>query len=199
MVKWQRSEEKAMPARLAIAVVLSAALPVAFASDEPRLKIVTSKALPRIESVAVYKSGEAKTAKPVVTITSFKEAAVLPGAGPYDIYAKPKGGRAVLIAKKLTVKPAQVHELRLADRLGTIAVFQKDDSPRAEKIVVTATDDPGPDEKGHVPVQVGSDYRDEMLVPEGFYAVWVVPANGARAQRVADRVRVLPGRNVRVE
>jgi hypothetical protein len=190
---------EAMPTRLAIAVVISTALPVAFAGDEPRLKIVTSKSLPRIESEEVYESGAAKTAKPVVTITSFKEAAVLPGTGPYDVSVKPKGGIAVPVAKKLAVKPAQVEELRLADRLGTIALFQKDDSPRAGKIVVTVTDDPGPDEKGHVPVQVGSDYRDEMLVPEGFYAVWVVPANGARAQRVADRVRVLPGRNVRVE
>ena len=69
---------------------------------------------------------------------------------------------------------------------------------KADRVVVTATDDPGPDEKGHTPVQVGGDYRVEMPVPEGFYAVWVVPANGARARRVADRVRVLPGRTTRV-
>lgn len=188
-----------MLVRIATAVVLAIALPVAAAGDESRLKIVTSKSLPRIESVAVYKSGDAKTAKPVASITSFTEAAALPGTGPYDLYAKPKGGLPVAVTTKLEVKPAEVHELKLADRLGTIAVFQNDNSPRADRIIVTATDDPGPDEKGHVPVQVGSAYRDEMLVSPGFYSVWVVPANGARAQRVADRVRVLAGRNVRVE
>ena len=199
MVKWRQWEESVMFLRLAIAALIFTAVPVANAGDDPRLKIVTSKALPRIESVAVYKSGGARTAKPVFTISSFNEAAELPTAGPYDIYAKPKGGLSVAVATKLEVKSGQVHELKVADRLGTIAVFQKDGSPRTEKIIVTATDDPGPDEKGHVPVQVGSAYRDEMLVPEGYYAVWVVPANGARAQRIADRVRVLAGRNVRVE
>src|SRR5438477_256921 len=48
------------------------------------------------------------------------------------------------------------------------------------------------------PEQVGSDYRVEMPAPEGFYAVWLVPANGARAQRIEDRIRVLPGKIVRI-
>jgi hypothetical protein len=177
-------------------------LAVASAADaDRRLKVVPSKALPAIESVMVYPAGAVKPGKdrpkPLLTITKFGEAATLPGAGPFDVYAKPKGGVEVPVAEKLTVKAGAVHELKLGDVLGTVEVFQGD-LPKADKVVVTAPDDPGPDEKGHVAVQVGSDYRVEMSVPEGFYAVWVVPANGARAQRVAERIRVLPGKAVRV-
>lgn len=68
----------------------------------------------------------------------------------------------------------------------------------ADKLVLTATDDPGPGEKGHVPVQVGADYRVGMAVPEGVYAVWVVPANGARPRKAEDRARVHAGRTTRV-
>jgi hypothetical protein len=186
---------------LAVSLLLGAAtLPAA--DDDRRLKVVTSKALPAIESVAVYKAGDGKPGqkrpKPLLTVTKYADPATLPGEGPFDVYAKPKGGIEVRVAEKLTVQAGQTHELRLGDLLGTVEVFQRDDFPRPEKFVVTAPDDAGPDEKGHVAVQTGNDYRVEMPVPEGFYAVWLVPANGARAQRIADRVRVLPGKNVRV-
>ncbi len=73
-----------------------------------------------------------------------------------------------------------------------------DNLPRADKVVITDTRDPGPGEKGHVAVQVASDYRTDMAVPPGTYAVWVVPANGAKAQKVEDNVRVQAGRSVKV-
>ena len=50
----------------------------------------------------------------------------------------------------------------------------------------------------NVAVQVATEYRVGMGVPPGAYAVWVVPANGAKAQRVADNVRVQAGKSVRV-
>ena len=187
---------------LAFAAVVLGAVAAAVAADDRTLKVISSKALPAIEAVAVYKAGTVKPGKerpkPVLTIKKLGDAVALPGQGPYDVFAKPKGGIEVLIAGKLTVKPGQAHELKLGDLLGVIEVFQAGDFPKVDKIVVTATDDSGPDEKGHVAVQSGSDYRVEMAVPEGFYAVWLVPANGARAQRIADRIRVVPGKHVRV-
>jgi hypothetical protein len=87
--------------------------------------------------------------------------------------------------------------LKIADVLGAVEVFGEN-FPRADKVVLTDVKDPGPGEKGHVPVQVATEYRVDMLVPPGTYAVWVVPANGARAQRVEDNVRVQAGRSVRV-
>lgn len=191
-----------MPPRFTFAALAAFLASMSPADDARRLTVTTSKALPPIESVAVYATGAVKPGKsrpkPLLTITKLGEPAALPGAGPFDVYAKPKDGIEVLVATKLEVKPGQTHALKLADALGVVEVFQAADFPKVDRIVITAPDDPGPDEKGHVPVQVGSDYRVEMPVPEGFYAVWLVPANGARAKRAADRIRVLPGKAARV-
>lgn len=177
-----------------------------FADEDRTLKVVPSKSLPAIESVLVYASENIKPGKdrprPVFVwkfdkgVTSDPTATL--GEGPFHITVKPKDGIEVLVAAKLTIKPGQTHELKLGDLLGVVEVFQKDGFPKVNRIVLTAPDDSGPDEKGHVAVQVGSDYRVEMPVTEGFYAVWLVPANGARAQRIEERLRVLPGKNVRV-
>jgi hypothetical protein len=166
------------------------------ADDERQLKVHLSRGLPTIESVTVYPTKDGKK-RSVAELTKFDKPAALPSDGPFEVWAKPKGGIAVRVQEKLTVKSGQTHDLKLGDLLGTIEVFG-DNFPRAEKVVVTDTRDPGPGEKGHVPVQTASDYRVEMAVPPGTYAVWVVPANGAKSQRVEDNVRVLAGRSVRV-
>jgi hypothetical protein len=181
----------------AVAVGLVAAGPPAAADGERKLTVGTSKALPPVEAVTVYPAGTRPgKQKPALTVTRLGEPVALPGEGPFDVWVKPKDGLAVRVAEKLTVKAGQTHELKLADVLGGVEVFG-DNLPRADKLILTAPDDPGPGEKGHAPVQVASDYRVAMAVPEGFYAVWVVPANGARARKVEDRVRVLAGRTTR--
>ena len=191
-----------MFARVALLILFGLASGAAAADDDRTLTVSTSRALPKIDAVSVYRAGEVKPGKerpkPVLTATKLGEPLALPGDGPFDVYVRPRGQIEVLAAANLTVKAGKPHELKLAELLGTIQVFQNDDSPRLGKIVLTAQDDPGPDEKGHVPVQVGTEYREELVVPEGFYAVWVVPGNGARAQRIVERIRVLAGRNVRV-
>ncbi|HEX4610509.1 MAG TPA: hypothetical protein VH092_20135 [Urbifossiella sp.] len=185
-----------------LAVVLF--VPAARADEPPaRLSVVASKALPPFESVSVYRAGiikpRAAQPKPVLTVTTFGEPVALPDGGPFHVYARPKGGSEVLVARDLKAEPGKTLVLKLVERLGTIDVFRRDDSPRVGRIVVTDPFDVGPDEKGHVAVQTAPDFRVEMVVPEGDYAVWVVPENGARAVRVADRIRVLSGRIVRVE
>lgn len=165
------------------------------------LTVSPSKALPKIDAVLVYEAGSVKPGKArPKPVHSGKpgEAMILPGNGPYDIYVRPKGQSEVLVAAKLDVVPRKPNELKLGESLGTLQVFQNDDSPRLGKIVLTDPLDPGPDEKGHIPVQTGTEYREELVVPDGFYAVWLVPGNGARAQRIVERIRVLPGKNVRV-
>jgi hypothetical protein len=121
----------------------------------------------------------------------------LPGEGPFEVWVKPQGGTAVQVADKLIIDSGTTSDLKLADRLGTIEVIG-DDFPRAERIVITALRDPGPGEKGHTPIQSATAYRVPMCVPPGMYEVWVVPANGAKAQRVEDNVRVQAGRSVKV-
>jgi hypothetical protein len=166
------------------------------ASDERTLTIVTSRGLPTLESVSVYHSKDGKK-EHVAEIVNFDKAHPLPNDGPFEIWVKPKAGIAVKVADKLTIKPGTPHSLKLGDLLGTIEVFG-DDFPRADAIVLTDTRDPGPGEKGHIAIQTAKDYRVEMCVPPGMYAVWVIPANGAKPQRVEENVRVQAGRSVRV-
>lgn len=189
--------------RAALVLVFAAVGTVALGDDSPaRLLVVTSRTQPAIEWLVVCKAGTSPAAKEksVVRSKTFDKAVQLPpGTDPLDVYVRPKDGVAVLVERNLKPVLGTTHTVKLVEKLGVIDVFRRDDSPRVGKIVVTDPFDAGPDEKGHVAVQTAPDFRVEMLVPEGDYAVWVVPENGARAIRVADRVRVLTGRIVRVD
>jgi len=185
-----------------MAFILAVLLAIGPADAERTLKVIPSKTLPAMELIVIYSSasrapGKPKP-KPIAVLKLKTETTIRLGEGPFHVYAKPKDGIEVLIADKLSMKAGETHELKLDDLLGVVDVFQKEGLPKVDRLVLTAPDDPGPDEKGHVPVQTGSDYRVEMPAPEGFYAVWLVPANGARAQRIEDRIRVLPGKIVRI-
>ena len=169
----------------------------AVAADTDRaLKVSTQRGIPAVERVSVYQTKDGKRAV-VGELAKFDTALALPNDGPFEVWVKPKAGVAVKVHDKLTVKAGATHELKLGDVLGTVEVFG-DNFPRAAKVVLTDTRDAGPGEKGHVAVQVATDYRIAMAVPPGADAVWVVPANGAKAQRVEDNVRVQAGRSVRV-
>lgn len=170
---------------------------VTVGADEARsLKVHTARGLPAIEVVTVYHQKDGTRTK-AGELTKLDAPLPLPSDGPFEVWVKPKGGIEVRAADKLKLKAGAAHDLKLGDVLGTVEVFG-DDLPRADKVVITDVRDPGPGEKGHVAIQTAADYRVEMLVPAGTYAVWVVPANGARAQRVEDNVRVQAGRSTRV-
>ena len=170
---------------------LTTLLALALTADTGTFTVEVGKSLPPFQEIALYDAGATKlrakleSGKPIT----------LPGTGPFDVIATPKDGVPVRVA---TVKSEARQVLQLADVLGTIEVFA-DNLPRAAAIVVTATDDPGPGERGHVVILRATDYRVEMVVPDGTYAVWVIPANGARAQKIRDNLRVLAGRSHRIE
>jgi len=172
----------------------------AAALEPAQLTIVTGRAIPKGGTVTVVPAGQPgpgqQNHKPVTTVTDFAKAVKLPDAGPFDVYFTPKSGRPVLAVSKWSAKTG-MQSLALSDHLGTVFV-RGDDLPRASAVVVTATTDPGPGEKGHVAVQQVSDYKEDMVVPPGTYAVWVVPFNGAKAQRIADNIRVLAGRETKL-
>lgn len=167
------------------------------ADTDRSLKVSTQRGQPAMESVTVYRTKDGKREAVGDPLKGFEKAKPLPDGGPFEVWVKPKDGIAVRVLDALAVKAGQTHDLKLGDVLGTVEVFG-DDFPRADKVVLTDTRDPGPGEKGHVALQVAKDYRVEMAVPPGAYAVWVVPANGAKPQRVEDNVRVQAGRSVRV-
>jgi hypothetical protein len=167
------------------------------ADDASRALLVSpTPGLGTVEAVSVFHTRDGQRLL-IAERSKFDAPIPLPHDGPFEVVVKPKGGLPVVVLDRLTVKPGTVHRLRTGDVLGTVEVFG-DDLPRAEKIVITDVKDPGPGEKGHVAVQSAGEYRAALLVPPGTYAVWVVPANGARPQRVVDNVRVQAGRSIRV-
>jgi hypothetical protein len=155
--------------------------------------------LPPVKSVVVTKAGEPGPGQPkhtaVVTVAKLKDEARLPGSGPFDAWLVPADGLPVKAVAGLTVKEST--EVKLNDYLGVIRV-RGDDQPRG-KLLVTPHQDPGPEGKGHTVVQTAGDTRAELAVPPGDYAVWVLPASGARARRIADKVRVQAGKTATVE
>lgn len=174
-------------------LVIAAAAPAG--EGGRKLAVVPSK-LFAVEAVTVV--GAAKDGKKTSdTVTDLAKPAALAGDGPFEVFVKPKGGIPVRVADKLAVKAGATHELKIADLLGSVEVFG-DNFPRAARVVLTDVKDDGPGEKGHVAVQEAKEYRVEMAVPPGTYAVWVVPDNGAKPQRVVDNVRVQAGRSTRV-
>ena len=188
-----------------LAILFAIAIPCTAADNNRTLVVVSAKSLPAFESVSVYRSADMKSGKekpkPLKVLKFEKGLADVKfvlGTEPVHVFVKPKDGSEVAIAEKLVVKPGEDVQLKLMNVLGVVEVFQKDGFAKVDRIVLTTPDDSGPDEKGHVAIQSGSDYRVEMPVPEGFYAVWLVPANGARAIRIEDRIRVLPGKIVRI-
>lgn len=113
-------------------------------------------------------------------------------AGPVDVWLVPKDGKPMRAVKDW--KPADKAVLKLADHLGVIRV-KGDDLPRG-KLIVTDHQDRGPEDKKHAAVQWAGDSRTSLIVPPGDYAVWIAPDSGARARRITEKVRVLPGRSV---
>jgi hypothetical protein len=166
------------------------------AAGDRTLTVAPSRGLPAVESVTVYATKDGKRTA-VAEATKFDAPLVLAGDGPFEVVVTPKGGLPVRAVEKLEVKAGAAHALKLTDVLGAVEVLG-DDLPRPDRVVVTDVRDPGPGEKGHVAVQSAGGYRVGMAVPPGAYAVWVVPASGAKAQRVADNVRVKAGSTTRV-
>lgn len=184
---------------LVVAVVLGSVGAVAAREPVLVVKVEPGKLLPKGTAVVFVEPGGpgpgAKGHQPVASLTKFDEELGLHSEA-HDVWLAPKHGRAVRVAEKW--EPGKVRAtLDLSTRYGILFV-RGDDFPRAGRVVVTPLKDAGPGEKGHAPVQVAGDYKEDMLVPVGTYEVWVVPANGARPQRVADNVRVLNARTTEV-
>jgi hypothetical protein len=178
---------------------LLAAMSIAAEPDAHRLRVTVAESLPLPETKAVVavKAGDPGPGDPkhkaVATLSDLKEPLSLPNEGPFDVWWQPKdGGLPVRVAKELKV-PATGAELKLAEEVGVVRV-RGESLPRLGLLVLTPPDDLGPDETGHTPVQTATAYRAGMVVPAGFYSLWVKPFNGARAQRVEKNFKVLAGK-----
>ena len=176
-----------------------AAVSFAAAASKRPVKVEPGAVVPKGTAVVFVLAGQPgpgeKGAKPHATLTDFATDVTLTD-GPFDVWLTPKAGKPIKVAEGWKPK-TEAATIDLSTLVGVLFV-RGDDLPRAESVVVTPLKDPGPDEKGHVAVQVATDYKEDMLVPSGTYEVWVKPANGARPQRIVDNVRVQNGRMTEV-
>ena len=188
-----RLTEPAMRPMIAFAFLLYPALASA---AEKTVTISSAGVIPKGGEAALVPTGKPGPAQKgfnaELQTKEFDKALNLLGEGPFDVWFTPKGGKPVLATTNFKVVGG-MNELKLGAYLGSIYV-RNDDLPRVSGIVVTATDDPGPGDKGHAPIQTVQDYKNDIVVREGFYAVWIIPDNGAKARKLADKVRVLAGK-----
>jgi len=158
--------------------------------------------LPEPKGIAIVKAGEpgpnAPKHKAIVLVGKYKETAKLADDGPFDVWWIPKNGMALRIAAGLKLNDGEVKEIKVDDHLGLVNV-RGDNQPRVGRITIAPQDDPGPGEKGHVPIQTAKDFRVDMVVPEGFYSLWITPDNNARPRKIIDRFRALAGKTVQLD
>jgi hypothetical protein len=183
--------------RSALAVLAWLMSSLITAAAERELRVTAPENLfPALKVVVVVKAGAPGPGVPkheaVAAMAKYGDSIKLKSEGPFDLWWQPKEGLAVKAVDGLKIAEG-VKEIKLDEYLGVVR-FRGDDQPRARLVTLTPQDDPGPEEKGHVAAQTASDYRVDMVVPAGFYALWVTPDNGARARKVNDRLRVLPGK-----
>lgn len=158
--------------------------------------------LPELKKIVVVKAGEpgpqAAKFKVVAETANYKETVNVSEEGLYDVWWQGKNGLAVRAVSGVKCKAGAVLEMNLGDHLGIVTV-RGDNQPRAALITVAPQDDPGPDEKGHVAIQTAKDYREEMVVPDGYYSLWITPQSGARPRKVSDRFRVQAAKVVQLD
>ncbi len=117
----------------------------------------------------------------------------------WDFWWVPQVGIPVRFAENQPLpQQEEIREVRLDAFLGVVQL-RGDNLPRAKAVVLAPYGDPGPGEKGHQPIQRVDDYRIDLVVPAGFYSVWIEPFNGARSQRVFDKIRVEAGKITKLD
>ena len=149
--------------------------------------------LPPLQAITLTADGT-----PDTKITKFDEPLKLPNDGPFDLYWQPKDGRAIRILHKVKADDLPKGEVHFADHVGVVRL-RGDNLPRASKVVLAPLGDPGPTESGHSTIQQVLGYRQDLIVPEGEYSLWIVTENGARGQRIESKVRVLAGKITNVD
>lgn len=171
-------------------------LPIVSLAAERTVRFSSPKYfLPPVKELVFTKAGEpgpgALKYAPVASVPSVDGGPKLAAEGPYDIWFVPKDGKPLKAVAGFKAKEG-INEIKLNDYLGVIS-FRGEGQPRGT-LLVTPYDDEGPESKKHVAIQAAGDTRAEMAVPPGDYAIWVVPASGARARRVVDKIRVHAGK-----
>jgi hypothetical protein len=91
-----------------------------------------------------------------------------------------------------------LREIALLEIVGGVRV-RGESRARPQLLALTAPNGPGPDDEGYAPLATGKQFKTEMIVPVGFYALWFRGGNSARAEKLESRLKVLAGKIIDVD
>jgi hypothetical protein len=141
--------------------------------------------------------GQAKHQE-LLGISTLGKPVKLPEAGPFDVWWVPQhDGMATKILTGESFKPGQ-REIALLEIVGGVRV-RGDSRARPQLLALTEPNAPGPDDEGFAPVATCKDFKTEMIIPAGFYALWFRGGNSARAEKLESKLKVLSGKVIEVD
>jgi hypothetical protein len=134
----------------------------------------------------------------ILEITALGKAAKLPDAGPFDVWWFPHhDGMATKIMAAESFKVG-LREIALLEIVGGVRV-RGDNRARPQLMALTEPNAPGPDDEVYAPLATCKEFKSEMIVPAGFYALWFRGGNSARAEKLESKLKVLAGKIVEVD
>jgi hypothetical protein len=181
------------------------------AKPAPKRKGGTRRAVivlkPRIKLPDVTRIVLVKGNASYYTVDSYRETEVtgydqelrLPSDDEYELWWVPKEKEAVPVKMidKLSIKERVIREIRPEDYLGIVRVLGEG-QPKPKAIHISRPD-AGAGTTGSYLVQSASKYGADMVVPEGTYSVWVLPAAGGDAIPLEKKLKVNAGELVELE
>ena len=185
---------------LALSAFLLAAEPTA--KREVKFMLPADAGFPAPKKLVLVKGGvpgpgQAKH-QAILEITTLGKAVKLPDAGPFDVWWIPQhDGMATKILAGESFKEG-LREIALLEIVGGVRV-RGDNRARPQIIALTEPNAPGPDDAGYAPLATCKEFRSEMIVPTGFYALWFRGGNSARAEKLESKLKVLAGKIVEVD
>jgi len=189
-----------MEIAFAIAAFLFVAEPLA--PREVKFTLPDDAGFPMPKRLVLVKAGspgpgQAKH-QPALEITTLGKPVKLPGAGPYDVWWAPNhDGMSTRILAGETFKEG-VRDIALLEIVGGVRI-RGDNRARPQLLAVTEPNAPGPDDEGFAPLATCKEFKTEMIVPAGSYALWFRGGNSAKAVKLESKLKVLSGKIIEAE
>jgi hypothetical protein len=188
-----------------IAAVRRAGRPGGQAASPRVVKVASPRVeMPSMKQIVVMRPGDHPGLVPnqaVARGTRYDEAIVLPSgekSEAFDIWWIPREGQGQRMVAGLTIdREHPTAQLSGPDSyFGLVRVVGKERSS-PQRIVLT---EPGRDRltAGIEPIQTGTKFGQELVVPSGIYDLWFLPVRGD-IERLAEKVEIRPGQLTEVE
>jgi hypothetical protein len=186
---------------IALSVLMFTAEPMD--QREVKFTLPADSSFPAPKKLVLVKTGSPGPGQPkhlpVAEMTETGKSVKLPNAGPFDVWWVPAhNGMATLILSAASFKEKVASEIALLDHVGGVRL-RGDKFARAQLIAMTEPNAPGPDDDGYKPLATCPEFKQEMIIPAGFYALWFRGGNSARAVKLESKLKVLAGKIVEVE